>query len=358
MSVHFEKAAVKEIRRETADCVSIVFDIPSHLQEKFHYKQGQYVTLRTHINGQEVRRTYSLCSSPLDNEWRIAVKKVPGGLFSTYANETMQPGEAIDLMPPMGRFYTELDASHKKNYVALAAGSGITPVISIIQTLLRTEPKSSCTLVYGNRNRHSIIFREELEALKNKYMDRFSMIHILSREITDAALNTGHIDADKCDALFNRMIDIEADEFFICGPESMIFCVRDFLLDKGVSEKKVHVELFTSEHVNRGPGAVKPVVSPDEPTSSISIIQDGHHINFALAYEGESILDAALHHGADLPYSCKGGVCCTCRAKLLEGQVEMDINYGLEPEELEAGFILTCQSHPRTPAVVIDFDAK
>lgn len=358
MSVHFEKAAVKEIRRETADCVSIALDIPSHLQEKFRYKQGQYITLRTTIEGREVRRSYSLCSSPLDHEWRIAVKKVPGGLFSTYANEVMQPGEAIELMPPMGRFYTELDPQHKKNYVAVAAGSGITPILSIVKTLLRTEPQSSCTLVYGNRNRHSIIFREELEALKNRYMNRFRVIHILSREITDAAINTGRIDAGKCDLLFNHMVDIGADDFFLCGPENMIACVKEYLLGKGVDEKKVHIELFTAENTGRNTSIARTVELPDEPTSHISIVQDGRRFEFNLAQDGESILDAALHHGIDLPYSCKGGVCCTCRAKLLEGKVEMEVHYGLEPDEVEAGFVLTCQSHPRTETVVVDFDAK
>ncbi len=246
MSIHFEKAAVKEIRQETHDCVSVSFDIPAGLQAGFQYTQGQYLTLRTHINGQEQRRSYSLCSSPLEKEWRIAVKKIPGGIFSSYVHEQLKPGDQLELMPPMGRFYTPLDAQQQKSYVGIAAGSGITPIISIIKTVLHTEPNSSFTLVYGNRNRHSIIFREALEALKNQFMHRFRLIHILSREITDATLNTGRIDAGKCDMLFTQVVDIHSDEFFICGPEDMIFCVKNFLLGKNVDGRKIHIELFTA----------------------------------------------------------------------------------------------------------------
>ncbi|RFM29936.1 1,2-phenylacetyl-CoA epoxidase subunit PaaE [Deminuibacter soli] len=359
MSVHFEKASVKDIRRETADCVSVSFTIPASLQPAFAYREGQYLTLRASINGEEVRRSYSLCSSPLEQEWRIAVKEVPGGLFSTYINQSLQPGDAIELMPPMGKFHTTLDAGHRKKYVGIAAGSGITPIISIIKTILQTEPASSFTLVYGNRTRHSIIFKEELEALKNKYMHRFSIIHVLSREITDATLNTGRIDAAKCDQLFNlnRMVDSNSDEFFICGPEDMIFCVKSFLLGKNIDGKKIHIELFTTESGKRA-AAPQHSAADNEPASMVTVKLDGNSLDFKLDYNGENILDAAMHHGLDVPYSCKAGVCCTCRAKLVSGTVEMDVNYGLEPEEIAAGFILTCQSHPTSENVVVDFDAR
>ncbi len=358
MSVHFDKIIVKEIKKETADCVSVVFDIPKEVEKKFAYKAGQYLTLRTYINGEEVRRSYSLCSSPLQNEWRIAVKKTEGGLFSTYAMQQLKIGDTLELMPPMGNFFTPLDLKNKKQYIGIASGSGITPVISIIKTVLATELQSSFTLVYGNRHRHSIIFKEELEALKNKFMDRFGLIHVLSREMTDAAINYGRIDSAKCDQLFTKPIDINADEFFICGPEEMIFCVRDFLLAKKVDETKIHFELFTSPRQHRTSNIIHRTLKYDEPKSKVIIKQDGISFGFDLAFGDENILDAALHHGADLPYSCKGGVCCTCRAKLIEGEVEMEINYALEPWEVKQGFILTCQSHPKSEKVMIDFDVK
>jgi ring-1,2-phenylacetyl-CoA epoxidase subunit PaaE len=358
MSVHFEKLNIKDIRKETADCVSVAFDVPEHLREQFQYKQGQYITLRSFIDNAEIRRSYSLCSSPLEQEWRVAIKKTPGGLFSTFANEHLQTGDVLEVMPPEGRFFTELQATQGKQYVTIAAGSGITPVISIIKTILLTEPHSTVTLVYGNRNRHSIIFREELEALKNKYMHRFRLIHVLSREITDANINTGRIDNNKCNELFTRMLTTKADEFFICGPEDMTLCVRDFLLEKGVDRKRVHIELFTASKPTKEKAPLQQQTNQDEPESKISIKLDGTTFHFDLAYDGENILDAALHHGADLPFSCKGGVCCTCRARLVEGEIEMEVNYALEPEEVEQGFILTCQAHPRSEKVVIDFDVK
>lgn len=355
--MHFEKLNVKDIRKETDDCVSVAFDVPEHLREQFRYKQGQYITLRSFIDNEEIRRSYSLCSSPLEQEWRVAIKRTPGGLFSNFANERLQPGDTLEVMPPEGRFFTELQPTHGKQYVAIAAGSGITPVISIVKTVLLTEPHSTITLVYGNRNRHSIIFREELEALKNKFMHRFRLIHVLSREITDASVNTGRIDGNKCNELFTRLLTTSADEFFICGPEDMTLCVRDFLLAKGVNSKKVHIELFSAGKAVKQ-RSQQQQAELSEATSQISIKLDGTTFQFDLSYDGESILDAAMHHGADLPFSCKGGVCCTCRARVVEGEVEMDVNYALEPEEVEQGFVLTCQAHPRSERVVVDFDVK
>ncbi|MDB5232939.1 MAG: phenylacetate-CoA oxygenase/reductase, PaaK subunit [Chitinophagaceae bacterium] len=356
--LHFYPVTIIEISKELPDCISVLFDVPSSLHEIFKYKAGQYLTLKTHIDGEEVRRNYSLCSSPLENEWRVAIKKVEGGLFSTFANEQLKPGDIIEVMPPMGSFHTEIKDGNKKNYVAIAAGSGITPVLSIIKTVLKKEKESSCTLVYGNRTHQSIIFKEELEGLKNMYMDRFRIIHILSREITDATINSGRIDAGKCESLFTKFLSLNADEFFICGPESMIFCVKDFLIAKGVERNKIHFELFTvpghkTSHIEH-----KIVVHPEGPKSKITIIQDGRTFDFELAFDDQNILDAALHYGADLPYSCKGGVCSTCRARLMHGEVEMEANYALEPDEVKAGIILTCQSHPKSEKVVVNFDAK
>ncbi|HYF32275.1 MAG TPA: 1,2-phenylacetyl-CoA epoxidase subunit PaaE [Chitinophagaceae bacterium] len=358
--IHFHPLTIKEVRQETDDCVSLAFDVPDELKNTFSFQQGQSLTMRTNLNGEEVRRTYSLCSSPLDHEWRVAIKEVNGGLFSTYANKKLRKGDVLEVMPPVGKFNTPLNPQQQKHYVAIAAGSGITPILSIINTTLRTEPRSSFTLFYGNRTRSSIIFKEELEALKNKFMNRFTLHHILSREQPDAPIYYGRIDEKKCDVLFTRLIDIrKADEFFLCGPEQMIFCVKDFLEKQGIDKSRIHFELFTIPGEKSSVAAPTRVAKKDEgPKSSISVKLDGVLFDFELGNQGLSILDAALAQGADLPYACKGGVCCTCRAKLIEGQVEMEVNYGLEEDEIEQGFILTCQSHPKTPKVVVDFDVR
>lgn len=359
MSIHFHKLTITGVKKETADCVSIVFAVPQELKEIFQYKQGQYITIRANMHGEDVRRSYSICSSPLDNELRVAVKRTEHGLFSTYANEQLKKGDTLEVMPPIGKFFTDLDPAKSRQYIGFVAGSGITPLLSIIKTTLRTEPKSSFTLVYGNRNRHSIIFKEELEGLKNLYMDRFRVIYILSREKTDAAINFGRIDADKCCELCNKNLDITTtDAFFLCGPEHMIFSVKEQLEQSGVDKKKIHFELFTSPGVKKTIDNKQRTAEKNEPKSRITVKLDGISFDFDLALEGDAILDAALKSGADLPYACKGGVCCTCRAKLIAGEVAMDVNYGLEPEEIEQGFILTCQSHPRTEKVVVDFDVK
>jgi ring-1,2-phenylacetyl-CoA epoxidase subunit PaaE len=358
--IHFHPLAIKEINRETDDCVSVVFDVPENLKNIFSFSQGQSLTMRTQLNGEELRRTYSICSSPFDDEWRVAIKKVDGGLFSTHANEQLKKGDVLEVMPPVGKFYTELDPQHTKNYVAFVAGSGITPVLSIIKTTLHTEPGSTFTLVYGNRNKNSIIFKEELEALKDKYIERFRIYHILSRERTDVPLNEGRIDAQKLELLFNKLINIEScDEFFLCGPEEMIFTAKDFLEKHKVPANKIHFELFTIPGVKQSTVQTTIKKELDEgPQATVSVKVDGILFDFKLGYESNSILDAALKEGADLPFACKGGVCCTCKAKLLEGEVKMDVNWGLEPDEVEAGFILTCQSHPTTERVVVDFDVK
>jgi ring-1,2-phenylacetyl-CoA epoxidase subunit PaaE len=377
MSIHFHSLRIKEVKQETPECVSVVFEVPEDLKDDFTFKQGQSLTMRTSINGEEVRRTYSICASPLDNEWRVAIKRIDKGIFSTFANEVLKKGDILEVMPPIGKFYTELKKTNKKKYVAFVAGSGITPVLSLVKTTLATEPESSFTLVYGNRNRSSIIFFEELEGLKNKYMQRFNLVHVLSREQMDTPVNAGRIDIEKLNELGPIVNYTGTDEFFLCGPEEMIFCVKDFLEKKGVTKKKIHFELFTTPGqaiVKSPPDSYRdttdlPIVigtpplserSPsdtNEPVSKISIKLDGRSFDFDLAFKsGTSILDAALQQGADLPFACKGGVCCTCKAKLLEGKVNMDVHWGLEDEEIEQNYILTCQSHPVTEKVIIDFD--
>ncbi len=358
MAIHFHTLAVKEIKQQAPGCVSVSFNIPDELKSEFSFTQGQNITLRKMIDGEEVRRSYSICTAPFENELSVAVKKVDGGKFSTYANEQLRAGDMIEVLPPTGKFNTALSIDNKKKYTAFAAGSGITPVISIIKTTLQTEPQSHFTLVFANRTKASIIFFEELEGLKNKYLQRFNFINLLTREKTDADIFFGRIDNDKLSQL-SKLIDYnKQDEFFICGPEEMIFSVKDFLETKGIDKKKIHFELFTTPGSNKHNGKEAKREQSEKIKSLVQIKLDGRAVEFPMGFESSSILDEALKQGADLPFACKGGVCCTCKAKLLEGKVEMDVNWGLEEEEIKQGFILTCQSHPTTEKVVIDFDAR
>lgn len=359
MASHFHKLIVKEIRKETVDCVSVVFHVPESLKEDFVFSQGQNLTLRTTIEGEDIRRSYSICSAPQEQELRVAIKKTEAGVFSTWANTKLKKGDVLEVLQPTGKFNTPLQPSQTKQYLAFAAGSGITPIVSIIKATLYKEPNSCFTLVYGNRSRSSIIFFEELEGLKNKHLQRFNLIHVLSREKTDASLNFGKIDVNKLNELA-KLIDYKViDETFICGPEEMIFCVKDFLEARGIDKKRIHFELFTTP--GKKQTAVKKLRVQDDtgPKSNIEVKVDGRSFEFDLSFNSDtSILDAALKQGADLPFACKGGVCCTCKAKLLQGEVEMDVSWGLEQEEIEQGYILACQSHPKTEKVVVDFDIK
>jgi ring-1,2-phenylacetyl-CoA epoxidase subunit PaaE len=353
----FHSLKVIDVREETDDCKSIAFEIPAELKEEFQYLQGQYLTLRTTIEGEDIRRNYSLCSSPLENEWRVAVKKLPGGKFSTFANEQLKKGDTLDVMPPAGHFHTALKPENKKHYIAFAAGSGITPMMSIMKTVLRTEPDSSFTLVYGNRNTMSIIFHEEIEKLKNKYMSRLSVYYLLSREKLEEAVLNGRINEEKCNDLFNGLIDLKSgDEFFACGPESMILAVSETLKKAGVAEDKIHFELFSAPGSNIGDEKRVLTQEDEGKVSEVTVTSDGKTFTFKLPYGQANLLDAAMREGADLPFACKGGVCCTCKARLLEGEVEMERNYGLAKEEVAAGFILSCQAFPKSDKVTIDFD--
>ncbi|MFT3682685.1 MAG: phenylacetate-CoA oxygenase/reductase subunit PaaK [Ferruginibacter sp.] len=356
MAVHFHQLAVKEIKKETADCVSVSFDVPAGLSKNFEFIPGQNITLKTVIDGEEIRRSYSICTAPHENDLRVAVKKVEGGKFSVYANELLQKGIMLDVLSPTGNFYTAIKEGQQKNYVAFAAGSGITPVISIIKTVLTTEPASSFTLVYSNQTRNSIIFFDELEGLKNKYLQRFQLIHILTREGTDNEISFGRINTEKLEMLSKLINYKQADEFFICGPQEMIFSIKDYLESTGIDKKKIHFELFATAAIKQK--VINTAISPSAPAKSIVQVKlDGRIREFSMHSES-SILEEALKQGADLPFACKGGMCCTCKAKLLEGKVEMDVHWGLEDEEIEKGYILTCQSHPLTEKVVIDFDAR
>lgn len=358
MAVHFHQLKIKEIKKETPDCVSITFSVPEELKAGFTFEQGQNITLKKNIAGEELRRSYSICSAPYENELKVAVKKVEGGKFSTYANDILKEGEELEVLPPTGKFNTLLNKDNRKQYLAFAAGSGITPVISIIKTTLHVEPNSSFTLVLGNQSRSTIIFFEELEGLKNKFLNRFNFINILSREKIDSPLNYGRINDSKLLELAKLINYKTIDEFFICGPEAMIFCVKEFLEKTGIDNKKIHFELFTRSGQKSTTITKQNKTNDKENTSTITVKADGRTFDFKLSYNNDSILDAALKQGADLPFACKGGMCCTCKAKLLDGEVDMEVTWGLEQEEIEKGYILTCQSHPKSEIVVVDFDIK
>ncbi len=358
MAVHFHPLSIKQIKKETPDCVSVSFDIPPSLEEAFLFKEGQNITIKAMLNGNELRRSYSLCTAPHEKEIKVAIKSVEGGAFSSFA-QNFKKGDVLEVLPPVGKFNAKL-TEQKGHYLAIAAGSGITPVISIIKHSLQAQPGSSFTLIYGNRSRGSIIFFEELEALKNKYMERFNFINILSREKTDAGINHGRINREKLEELQQLINFKNFDSVYICGPEEMIFAAAAFLENQGLEKSKIHFELFTTlgQAQNKKQTTVTESSNDSGPKSNITVKLDGRSFDFDLSQAGSNILDAALQQGADLPYACKGGVCCTCRAKLVSGEVSMDVNYALEPEEVEQGFILTCQSHPRSEKVVIDFDVK
>jgi ring-1,2-phenylacetyl-CoA epoxidase subunit PaaE len=358
----FHTVKIDRVLPETDHAVRVRFAIPEALEQSFHFTQGQYVTLKSEVDGQPLQRSYSICSAPAEGFLEIAIKRVEGGLFSNYANEHLKSGDEIALMPPQGNFFTPLSPDHAKKYLFISSGSGITPVISNIKAILETEPASEVTLLFGNQRTNTIMFREELSFLKNRYMQRFHWVNILSREDQGSDILNGRLNNRKGGELNRRLIDLSSfDEYFICGPESMISEVSRGLRSVGAQESQIHYELFASsaedaEAVIRKHHAR--ALEHGDKTSEVSIVMDGRASRFELAVNGENILDAGLNQGLDLPFSCKGGVCSTCKAKLVEGKVDMDITHGLEPGEIEQGFILTCQSHPVSDKVVVDFDQK
>lgn len=353
----FYPLRVREVRRETPDAVSVALEVPENLRDTFRFLPGQYLTLRAQIEGEEVRRSYSICTAPHEGELRVAIKKVPGGVFSTFANERLRPGDELLVLPPQGRFTPALDPAQRRLYVAFAAGSGITPVISILKSVLHTEPRSRFLLFFGNRGFDHVIFREELELLKNQHPDRLAVYHIFSREAIGADLFYGRLNADKCRAYAKVLFrPDEVDTFLLCGPEEMIFDTKAALEEMGVPPGKILFELFTTVGSTRK--VSRPVVpAADVIEASVTVIQDGMTFDFRLPSDGSTLLDAAMRAGADLPFSCKGGVCSTCKARVLEGEVEMEVCYGLEPDEIAAGFVLTCQTHPKSKRLVVSFDA-
>jgi ring-1,2-phenylacetyl-CoA epoxidase subunit PaaE len=354
----FYPLTVAAVRNETRDTIAVTFSVPPELTESFQYQQGQHLTLRAQIDGEDVRRSYSICSAVQDAQLRVAIKRCAGGQFSTWANDKLKPGAVVEVMPPMGHFNVQLDAARPRNYVAFAAGSGITPIMSIIKTTLLTEPGSSFTLFYGNRATSTVIFREELTDLKDMYMDRLQLAYVMSREQQDIELFNGRITKEKTEQLLRHWVRVEdLDVAFICGPEDMMLGVSAALQEAGMPKQDIKIELFAAsipKHEHKSRPHVEGADAPHE--TEVTVIMDGSQTTFTMDKDKESILDAGLRAGIDMRYSCKGGVCSTCRCKLVDGKVDMDVNYALEDYEIARGFVLSCQSFPVTDKVVVDFD--
>lgn len=361
-SVKFYDLVVDSVQPETAQAIKVSFAVPAELYDIFRYQQGQYLTLQTKLENELLRRSYSICSGINDAQMQVAIKRVEGGLFSNFANDSLSAGNVVQVMPPQGHFFSPLDASKVRQYLFIASGSGITPVISNIKTILEEEPKSSVVLLFGNQRSNSIMFLETLSFIKNKHLSRFHWVNILSREDQGVDLLNGRLDNRKGNALNQQLIRLgDYDEYFICGPESMISEVSRGLRHIGVSEEHIHYELFASSAEDAQVVMSKHQARTEAyggKISQIKVVMDGRTSQFALTSDGENILDAGLSQGIDLPYSCKQGTCSTCKASLVRGEVDMDIAHGLTATEIKAGFILTCQAHPISDQVVVDFDKK
>jgi ring-1,2-phenylacetyl-CoA epoxidase subunit PaaE len=350
----FYPLRINEIRRETDDTVSIALDVPDDLTNQFRFVPGQFLTFRIEgPDGTPVNRSYSICSTPADSELRVVVKRLEGGIFGERAHTTMAIGDRLDTLPPLGRFTTALDPGRRHAYLAIAAGSGISPIMSLVRAILATEPDSQVTLVYGNRGPSSAIFRDALSDLKDTYLQRFQLIHLFSREDQATGVLNGRISAEKLGELAKTLIDITSyDEVFVCGPEAMTLEVRETLIDLGIPGDQVHLELYGS-HVAKPP---RPAKVHDNETVRIAVVIGGIRRTIA-GNRDDTVLESASSTGLDVPFSCTGGVCATCRARVTDGEVDMAVNYSLQQWELDAGFVLTCQSRPVTAAVTIDYDA-
>jgi ring-1,2-phenylacetyl-CoA epoxidase subunit PaaE len=351
----FHRLSVNDLRRESSDAVSLTFAIPEELADDYSFNPGQYLTLRTTMDGEEVRRSYSICSGPDDGELRIAVKKVDGGAFSNWAADELKSGDELDVMTPTGRFGVAPAPEEARVYAGFAAGSGITPILSIAKGVLAREPHSRFFLFYGNRSTSGMMFLEALEELKDRFMQRLSLFHVISGEEQDIPILHGRLNGEKVRVLLRSLVPASSvDHVFICGPSGMSEDIEATCRDVGIAEEKIHVERFVSEFGGK-PRAKKIVPVGAPPKAMALLVIDGKRREVPVA-EGEAILDAALRAGMDLPFACKGGMCSTCRAKLVEGEAQMDVNYSLEPWELKAGFILTCQAKPVSQKIVVDYD--
>ncbi len=360
MSSSFHKLKVAGVERNTRDAVVVTFELPDALASEFAFRPGQYLTLRTRLDGEEVRRSYSICSAPDEGRLRVAIKKIDEGVFSTWANHELQPGQTLDVMPPAGSFTIDFDPGLSRHYAAFVVGSGITPVLSLVKTALSTEPNSRFTLFFGNRASSSVLFREEIEDIKNRYMARFSLVYIMSREAQDIDLLNGRLDGDKVAQLTQTWMPIESIDYaFICGPHDMIESVNQRLQALGMPGDRIKFELFGAP---KGPRSLRTgrdaAAAPGKGQCEVTVVKDGHSRSFFIDKNRDSVLDSALAQGIDLPYSCKGGVCSTCRCKVVQGEVDMDANFALEDYEVARGFVLSCQSFPVSDKLVLDFDQE
>jgi len=360
MSIIFHPLRVREVLPDTAEAVVVAFDVPPELREVFSFTQGQYLTLRTEIAGTDLRRSYSICAGVDDGELRVGVRKVKGGVFSNWINEHLQPGHVISVMAPQGRFFVPIEPAARRHHLGIAGGSGVTPILSTMKTVLAREPLSDFTLIYGNRALKSTMFKEELEDLKNKYLTRLTLHHVFSDEHTDAPLNMGVMNRDKIGEFLNSVVPASSiDHAFICGPFQMNDEAEAALLAAGVPEDRIHIERFGLAPQAQQVGAVIHEAKPgDAEAARITIIRDGLKREIAFTKDQPSILDAASAAGLEVPFSCTSGVCGTCRAKLVEGEVRMERNFALDKNEVANGFVLTCQAHPLTPHVVLSFDER
>ena len=360
MSTEFHPLTISSVERLTKDAVAVSFDVPESLKQEYQFVQGQHLTLKADINGEDVRRSYSICHSVQSQKLTVGIKRIETGLFSNFANEELAKGMTLEVMPPQGHFYTELDANNKKHYLMVAVGSGITPMLSHIETILEAEPQSAVTLVYGNKSTPLMMFREKLCFLKNKFLTRLHWVNLFTREENDAEVFNGRVSAQKLIDLHNaRVLNLDSvDDVFLCGPETMINEVNEFFLANNKDAESIHYELFYAGSAEEAASEkqAERAEKYGEKTARVSVKVAGRKTLIDLAMGGDNILDAAMESGADLPFSCKGGVCATCKAKVVKGKVEMDMNHSLTPQEVEEGMILTCQAHPVSDEVEVDFD--
>jgi ring-1,2-phenylacetyl-CoA epoxidase subunit PaaE len=356
VSVDFHPLRVLEVTPLTEESVAVTFDVPDELSDDFRYLPGQHVTLRATIDGEDVRRSYSICSNANAGKLRVGIKRLPGGAFSRYATGRLHAGDVIEVTTPTGEFTILPDPASARHRVAIAAGSGITPVLSLIGTTLESEPQSSWTLVLGNRTANSVMFLEELEGLKDRYPDRFQLLHILSREGSDLPLLAGRIDEGKIRFVHDHLLaGRDVDSWYLCGPYDLVMTARQTLDDLGVAGERIRDELFFAGPLD--PSSLPPEPPPGEGSVDLTVILDGRAVETRMTPD-TSILDAALRVRSELPYSCKGGMCASCKGRIELGEVRMEKNYALVDSELEAGWVLTCQSHPVSDRVVVRYDHR
>lgn len=357
MSHEFHALRVAEVRRETPDAVSIRFELPASLKQTFAFKAGQHLTVRRELDGEDIRRNYSLCASPDEGVLRIGVKRIAGGLFSTWVNETLKAGDTLEVMPPHGSFTWDFEAGRARRYAAFAGGSGITPILSLIKTALATEPKSTFILCYGNRTSPGIMFLEELAGLKDRYLDRLAIYHFLEDEEEEISLFNGRLDRVKCEEILSTVVTpADIDAFFICGPGPMMDAIEEALHARGAPKQKILVERFTTGPLSEAQAAAARMLEEKAAGLRMSVTLNGRRVNVTFDPEKRSILDNVRAAGLPAPFACKGGVCATCRAKVTSGKVEMKVNYGLSEEELEDGYVLTCQATPVSEGVALTYD--